>query len=301
MSPIIQLKQLSKHYKDQCVVNGIDLAVSPGVLFGILGTNGAGKTTLMRMIQGVTPPDAGQLQVMGYAIPEQAVAMRHRLGVVPQTDNLDPDFSVFENLQVYGSYFDMEARRLQENIDELLDFVELQDYADAHISTLSGGMKRRLTFARALINDPDLIILDEPTTGLDAQIRHQLWDKLKILRQQGKTLILTTHYLEEAQRLCDELVIMDSGCILQQGSPGQLIASLVESEVVEIHDHPQAIAILQQIAGCRIERSGGAIYGYVDDAGQAIGQLHEAGIAALQRPTNLEDVFLQLTGRSLRH
>ncbi len=296
----ITAQGLSKHYANQTVVNAIDLEIPEGVLFGVLGPNGAGKSTTMRMIQGVTPPDAGSMEVLGFDIPVQATLMRHRMGVVPQTDNLDPDFTVKENLQTYGQYFGVATAVVNERIQELLRFVELEGYEDAHINALSGGMKRRLTFARALINDPDLILLDEPTTGLDPQVRHQIWDKLRELKQQGKTLLLTTHYLEEAQRLCDELVIIDHGCILQRGKPRDLIDTLVEPEVVEVHDNDAAIDVLETLDDCRIEVSGGSVYGYVSDASAAIARLHEAGIASMQRPANLEDVFLKLTGRGLR-
>lgn len=296
----VQAQGLTKYYSGQCVVDHINLDIPQGSLFGVLGPNGAGKSTTMRMLQGVTPNDEGHLSVLGYSIPEHASEMRRRMGVVPQIDNLDPDFTVRENLLTYGQYFDVETQTIERRIAELLEFVELSEYENAHINSLSGGMKRRLTFARALINDPDLIILDEPTTGLDPQVRHQLWDKLRELRQQGKTLLLTTHYLEEAQRLCDELVIIDHGKILEQGKPRQMIENLVEPEVVEIHDDERAEEILLSITGCRVESAGGSVYGYLDDAKAAMELLHEKGIASLQRPANLEDVFLKLTGRGLR-
>ncbi len=299
-NPAIRAHGLTKYYAGRCVVDRMELNIPQGCLFGVLGPNGAGKSTTMRMLQGVTPPDGGELVVMGCHIPSQAVRARKGMGVVPQIDNLDPDFTVEENLQTYGHYFGIDAQIIRQRIAELLHFVDLEGYERAHINALSGGMKRRLTFARALINKPDLIILDEPTTGLDPQVRHQIWDKLRELRQQGRTLLLTTHYLEEAQRLCDELVIIDHGKILEHGEPRQLIANLVEPEVVEIHDNPRAIDVLQAIRGCRIESSGDSIYGYLHDAKSAIDLLHEQGIASLQRPANLEDVFLKLTGRGLR-
>lgn len=190
-----------------------------GSVFRILGPNGAGKTTTLRMILGLSPPTAGSLHVFGLPLPKNASRVRARIGVVPQADNLDPDFTVIENLRVYGSYFGIPRTVLEERIRRLLAFVELSDRADARTETLSGGMKRRLSFARALINNPELIVLDEPTTGLDPQVRHMLWAQLRRLRQEGRTLLLTTHYMEEAERLCDELVIMDSGVILDRGSP----------------------------------------------------------------------------------
>lgn len=298
--PLIRARGLTKHYAGRCVVDHMDLDIPQGCLFGVLGPNGAGKSTTMRMLQGVTPPDSGELIVMDCHIPSQAARARIRMGVVPQIDNLDPDFTVEENLQVYGYYFGLSSQTMRPRIAELLHFVNLEGYERAHINALSGGMKRRLTFARALINRPDLIILDEPTTGLDPQVRHQVWDKLRELRQQGRTLLLTTHYLEEAQRLCDELVIIDHGKILEHGKPQELIDRLVESEVVEIHDNARAIDVLESIQGCRIESSGGSIYGYLHNAKSAIDLLHEQGIASLQRPANLEDVFLKLTGHGLR-
>ena len=298
--PAVRAHGLTKYYAGRCVVDHLDLSIPQGCLFGVLGPNGAGKSTAMRMLQGVTPPDGGELLVMGCHIPAQASRARRIMGVVPQIDNLDPDFTVEENLQTYGLYFGLDMQTIRQRIAELLHFVNLEGYEQAHINALSGGMKRRLTFARALINKPDLIILDEPTTGLDPQVRHQIWDKLRELRQQGRTLLLTTHYLEEAQRLCDELVIIDHGRILEHGRPRELIADLVEPEVVEIHDNPHAVDVLKSVQGCRIESSGDSVYGYLHDARSAIDRLHEQGIASLQRPANLEDVFLKLTGRGLR-
>jgi len=296
----IQAHGLSKFYSGTCVVNSIDLAIPRGVLFGILGPNGAGKSTTLRMIQGVTPPDGGTLNVLGLPVPEESPQMRRRLGIVPQIDNLDPDFTVVENLQTYGRYFTLDRDTINHRVTELMHFVELEGYEHASIHALSGGMKRRLTFARALINDPDLIILDEPTTGLDPQVRHQIWDKLRELMQQGKTILLTTHYLEEAQRLCDELVIIDHGEILQQGKPKELIRDHVEPEVIEVHDDERAEQIFDALPDCRAEKAGGTIYGYLQNAEDATHLLHERGIAYQQRPANLEDVFLKLTGRGLR-
>jgi lipooligosaccharide transport system ATP-binding protein len=300
MPDAIQATGLIKSYAGRIVVDQVDLSIPSGAFFGILGPNGAGKTTTLRMIQGVTPPDAGCLSVMGLPVPGKASQARSRMGIVPQADNLDPDFSVRENLQVYGSYFRLDRKALDRRIAELLDFVELCGYEDANVLTLSGGMQRRLVFARALINDPDLIILDEPTTGLDPQARHLIWQKLRELMRLGKTLLLTTHYMEEAQRLCDELVIIDHGKVLEQGKPSALTEKHIEPEVLEIHDNQAAYEVLQQCNCGRTELVGSSVYGYMTDAGLAINALHEAGIPYLQRPANLEDVFLKLTGRELR-
>ena len=296
----IQACGLSKFYSGTCAVNGIDLAIPRGALFGILGPNGAGKSTTLRMIQGITPPDAGTLRVLGFAVPAAAAQMRRHLGMVPQIDNLDPDFTVVENLRTYGKYFSLDKKTIDRRVAELIEFVELQGHEQASIHALSGGMKRRLTFARALMNDPDLIMLDEPTTGLDPQVRHQIWDKLRELKQRGKTIVLTTHYLEEAQRLCDELVVIDHGEILQQGKPRDLIRDHVEAEVIEVHSDDRADAIFEAASDCRIEKAGGTVYAYLQNAEAVTHQLHEQGIAYLQRPANLEDVFLKLTGRGLR-
>ena len=218
---VVEARGLAKRYGTQTVVDNLDLSVQRGECFGLLGPNGAGKTTTLRMLMGDTLPSAGELNVLGYPIPQQARQMHRRLGVVPQQDNLDPDFTVMENLATYASYFGLRGAALDARINELLAFANLEAKAQAGIGTLSGGMKRRLTLARALINDPDLLILDEPTTGLDPQARQLIWQRLRTLLAQGKSLILTTHYMEEAERLCDRLVIIDSGRILVSGSPAE--------------------------------------------------------------------------------
>ncbi len=209
------------------VVRGIDLRVTPGTCFGLLGPNGAGKTTTIRMILGQSPHDGGSLQVFGQPMPAYARSVRRRAGVVPQADNLDPDFTVAENLRIYGGYFGLPRDTLDDRIGRLLEFVALSERANSRIDTLSGGMKRRLIIARALVNDPELVVLDEPTTGLDPQVRHMIWSRLRALKQSGKTLLLTTHYMEEAQRLFDELVIINHGRILAHGSPASLIGAHV--------------------------------------------------------------------------
>jgi len=302
MSSVVQITNLHKQYNDQEVVRGIDLNVQAGNCFGLLGPNGAGKTTTLRLLLGQSPINGGEIRVFGLPIPQAGRAVRARTGVVPQMDNLDPDFTVAENLRIYGRYFGIEAGMLANRIRELLEFVGLTDRADARIATLSGGMKRRLTIARALINDPELIVLDEPTTGLDPQARHMIWTRLRDLRQVGKTLLLTTHYMEEAERLCDTLVIMDQGRILEQGAPTVLIKKHVEPEVIEVRgDKTLARHALESAGGGRFDTIGDTSYYYTHDARAVVKRLEGMPeLTFLHRPANLEDVFLKLTGRELR-
>ncbi len=302
MTQVINARSLRKRYNGREVIRGLDLTVAPGHCFGLLGPNGAGKTTTLRMLLGQSPMDGGTLSVFGLPIPQSGRAVRARTGVVPQADNLDPDFTVGENLRIYGHYFGIPLATLDARIRELLAFVELTDRALSRIGTLSGGMKRRLTIARALINDPELLILDEPTTGLDPQARHMIWGRLRELRAQGKTLLLTTHYMEEAERLCDTLVILDQGRVLDQGSPAELIHRHVEPEVIEIRgDTARIHAALAGATDCRLETVGDTHYCYTRDARARIRQLEgHTDLIFLHRPTNLEDVFLKLTGRELR-
>lgn len=302
MKSIIEAHGLTKRFKDNTVVRGINFHVPPGQCFGFLGPNGAGKTTTLRMILGQSPINGGSLEVFGLVIPDHGSDVRRRVGVVPQTENLDPDFTVVENLRMYGAYFNVRGDVLQHRIEELLEFVELADRAHSKITTLSGGMKRRLTIARALINDPELIVLDEPTTGLDPQVRHMIWARLRNLRQSGKTLLLTTHYMEEAERLCDDLVIMDRGNILEQDSPRQLVRRHVEHEVVEIRGAASlANGLLEGLPGCRTETVGDTVYCYAHDARPVVERIEAVdNLVFLHRPANLEDVFLKLTGRELK-
>jgi len=302
MEPVVDIRGLTKRFGQFEVLRGLDLAIPPGVCFGVLGPNGAGKTTTLRALLGLTPVSGGSVSVFGLPMPESGRAVRARCGVVPQADNLDPDFTVIENLQVYARYFGLDSAALTERIRELLAFVELSDRADAPIATLSGGMKRRLTIARALINSPDLIILDEPTTGLDPQVRRMIWARLRALREQGKTLLLTTHYMDEAERLCDELVIIDHGRILEQGSPRDLIRRHVEPEVLEVRGKVErASAALASVAGTRIELIGDIHYCYTHDARRLLTTLEQhRELTFLHRPSSLEDVFLKLTGHDLR-
>jgi lipooligosaccharide transport system ATP-binding protein len=300
--PVISARRLTKCFGQRTAVDGVDFDIQPGRCFGFVGPNGAGKTTTLRMAMGLTPLSGGTLSVFGLSVSEQARRIRSRVGIVPQADNLDPDFSVEENLRVYASFFGLGREQVAPRIESLLAFAALSDRRAARTETLSGGMRRRLTIARALINDPELVVLDEPTTGLDPQARHVIWGRLMELKARGKTLLLTTHYMEEAERLCDELVIMDRGRILAQGTPRQLIERHVEPEVIEVRG--EGGAALEQLAdagGCRLERMGTSLYCYTREAPRLIERLkdrHE--LKYLHRPAGLEDVFLRLTGRELR-
>lgn len=301
-APVIRARGLTKAFADRRAVNGIDFEIYPGRCFGFVGPNGAGKTTTLRMTMGLTPLTGGTLSVFGLPVMEHASAIRCRVGIVPQADNLDPDFTVEENLRIYASFFGLSGEQVTRRIESLLDFVSLTDRRKAKTDTLSGGMQRRLTIARALINSPELVVLDEPTTGLDPQARHVIWGRLSELKASGKTLLLTTHYMEEAERLCDELVIMDHGNILAQGSPRELIEQYVEPEVLELRGAKgSAFEQLAETSGCRLERMGSSLYCYTKQAGpliEALKNQHE--LKFIHRPTGLEDVFLRLTGRELR-
>ncbi len=300
--PVVEASALSKQYNGYRVVDSIDFSIPRGKCFGFLGPNGAGKTTTLRMILGLAPLSGGALSVFGLAMPQHARQVRARVGVVPQSDNLDPDFSVVENLRVYATYFGIPRPVVEPRIQQLLNFASLSERADARTDTLSGGMKRRLTIARALINEPELVVLDEPTTGLDPQARHLIWARLTELRAQGATLILTTHYMEEAERLCDELVIMDHGRILDYGTTRTLIERHLEPEVIEIRGEENDLLQLQtDPASCRLEQIGASLYCYTDQPSPILDQLQKApGLTFLHRPAGLEDVFLKLTGRELR-
>ncbi len=299
---IIEAVGVTKRFGEQEVVRRISFTVPRGQCFGLLGPNGAGKTTTIKMILGQSHLTAGVLTVFGKALPDHASAVRARTGVVPQEDDLDPDFTIAENLRVYAGYFGLEGGDLSTRIAELLHFVSLTDRADARVDQLSGGMKRRLTIARALINDPDLVVLDEPTTGLDPQARHMIWARLRDLKQSGKTLLLTTHYMEEAERLCDDLLIIDHGAIIAQGSPKALIRAHVEPEVVELRGAGSGIeTLLGGDADCRIESVGDTVYCYTHDSRPLTERLQAMPeLSFLHRPANLEDVFLNITGRDLR-
>lgn len=298
---IIRATGLTKDYGNTTVVKGIDFSVRPGTCFGLLGPNGAGKTTTLRMILGLCPATSGELRIFGQQLPAYSTQVRARTGVVPQLDNLDPDFTVAENLAIYASYFGIEVSVSNERIRQLLEFVNLTDRANARIGTLSGGMQRRLTIARALVNDPELVVLDEPTTGLDPQARHLIWQRLRDLMTMGKTLLLTTHYMEEAERLCDELAIMEQGEIIARGSPSDLINLHVLPEVVELRSQQQAAhSLVADYQGLEQERAGDTTYIYGHDVQALLQQMDNiSGVNYVHRPANLEDVFLKLTGREL--
>jgi lipooligosaccharide transport system ATP-binding protein len=301
----LSASSLRKTYAGTEVVAGLSFAVEPGTCFGLLGPNGAGKTTTLRLCLGLTAPDSGDITLNGHAIPDDAQAARARVGVVPQFDNLDPDFTCAENLLVFGRYFGMKDADIRAKIPQLLDFAGLSSKAEARIATLSGGMKRRLTLARALVNDPDIIFLDEPTTGLDPQARHLIWDRLKQLKSAGKTLILTTHFMDEAERLCDTLIIIDHGRKVAEGSPRQLIAEQIEPQVIEVFEESEGqldiFVIAQKDLADRVETSGETAFFYCRDPRQLLARLAEAsGLRYLHRASNLEDVFIKLTGRELR-
>jgi lipooligosaccharide transport system ATP-binding protein len=303
MNAILSAHNLRKSYGDQVVVDGLNLSIPRGECFGLLGPNGAGKTTTLRLMLGLIAPDSGELQLLGHAVPQQARAARVRVGVVPQIDNLDPDFTVAENLLVYGRYFGISDAVINARMPELLEFANLTHKRDMKVPTLSGGMKRRLTLARALVNDPEVIFLDEPTTGLDPQARHLIWQRLRELTARGKTLLLTTHFMDEAERLCHRLAVMDNGRVISSGSPRELIAQNIEPQVVEVFGE-QAAAWAQDHAGRhaqRFEVSGESVFCYVTDAQPLLLELQQhPELRYLHRPANLEDVFLKLTGREMR-
>ena len=296
---------LRKNYAGNEVVAGLSFAVEPGTCFGLLGPNGAGKTTTLRLCLGLTAPDAGEIRLAGRPIPAEAQVARAKVGVVPQFDNLDPDFSCAENLLVFGRYFGLKDADVRRRIPALLDFASLANKAEARIATLSGGMKRRLTLARALVADPDIVFLDEPTTGLDPQARHLIWERLKQLKAAGKTLILTTHFMDEAERLCDRLIVIDHGRKIAEGSPRELIATHIEAQVIEVFDEssgrlPEFTENHRHLAA-RVELSGDTAFFYCRDPQPLLAALAGAdGLRYLHRASNLEDVFIKLTGRELR-
>jgi len=299
---IITAKNLRKTFSGVDVVRGISFNVERGRCYGFLGPNGAGKTTTLSMIEGVSPMTSGELSVFEYKLPQQGTLARARMGIVPQMDNLDPDFSVIQNLRIYGSYFRIPEKTLEPRIRQLLEFMQLAERANEKPDNLSGGMKRRLTIARALVNDPELIILDEPTTGLDPQVRHVIWSQLRKLMQSGKTILMTTHYMDEAERLCDELFIMDNGVILDQGSPERIVKKHVEPFVVELSKSNSAlIQELENLRGVRLELYGDTLFCYCHVQQEVSDVLvGYPKVAYYFRPCNLEDVFLNMTGRELR-
>jgi lipooligosaccharide transport system ATP-binding protein len=302
---LVEARSLTKRFGDFTAVDGIDLHVEKGEAFGLLGPNGAGKTSTMRMIGCVSPPTSGTLRILGMDPATDGSAIRARLGVVPQEDTLDLELSVFDNLVIYGRYFDLPRAECRKRAQELLEFVQLSDRAKSRVDDLSGGMKRRLTIARALINEPDILLLDEPTTGLDPQARHVVWDRLYRLKQRGVTLVLTTHYMDEAEQLCDRLVVMDRAQIVAEGSPRELIDKWSSPEVLELRfDLDVAETLDGQLDGLadRIEVLPDRILLYTRDGEGTAEEVHRRGLqplSTLVRRSSLEDVFLRLTGRSL--
>jgi lipooligosaccharide transport system ATP-binding protein len=301
-SAVLSVQDLHKSYGSTEVVRGTSFSIGRGECFGLLGPNGAGKTTTLRLCLGLTEPDSGEILLCGHRVPVAAREARVRVGVVPQMDNLDPDFTVAENLLVYGRYFGLPRAQIDAQIPSLLEFAGLSGRADARIQALSGGMKRRLTLARALINDPDIIFMDEPTTGLDPQARHLIWERMKGLLAEGRTILLTTHFMDEAERLCTRLAIMDTGRIIAGGTPRQLIERHIEPHVLEVFG--EGVADWAEEArplASRVEQTGETAFCYANDARPLIASLDtRPALRYLHRPANLEDVFLKLTGRDLR-
>ena len=294
---------MCKRYGDAEVVQDLSFDIAPGECLGVIGPNGAGKTTTIRMCLGLTTPDSGSIHALGLQMPQDALAIKAQLGVVSQMDTLDPDFSCAENLLVYGRYFGMKAALIQERIPSLLEFASLSSKANAKPGELSGGMKRRLSLARALVNNPKLLLLDEPTTGLDPQARHLMWERLQLLLGQGKSILLTTHFMDEAERLCSRLLVLDHGRKIAEGAPRDLIAQHLEPDVVEVYG-VGALALAEsplRALASRVEVSGETVFFYTGNA-SALAQALAAypQLRTLHRPANLEDLFLKLTGRQIR-
>ena len=306
---LFSIRNLTKRYGDAVVVDSLSFDIAPGECLGVIGPNGAGKTTTIRMCLGLTAPDAGDISFhpasprTALNMPQDALAIKEQLGIVSQFDSLDPDFSCAENLLVFGRYFGMKDAVIRERIPRLLEFAALTNKADAKLSELSGGMKRRLSLARALVNDPQLLLLDEPTTGLDPQARHLMWERLQRLVQEGKSILLTTHFMDEAERLCDRLLVLDHGKKMTEGTPRQLIADNLEPDVVEVYG-AGALALMDsplKALAARTEVSGETVFFYTQDAKRLLAALTDyPQLRTLHRPANLEDLFLKLTGRQIR-
>jgi lipooligosaccharide transport system ATP-binding protein len=300
---LFECQHLVKRYGDATVVDDLSFQLQAGECLGVIGPNGAGKTTTLRMCLGLTEPDAGTIQAFSLSMPRDALAIKSRLGVVSQFDTLDPDFTCAENLRVFGTYFGMSFSAIEARVPELLEFAALTHKADAKPGQLSGGMKRRLSLARALINDPTILLLDEPTTGLDPQARHLMWERLQQLLQQGKSILLTTHFMDEAERLCNRLLLLDHGKKIAEGTPRDLISKHLEPDVVEVYGQ-DALALvsspLVELAQ-RTETSGETVFFYTADATPLLSALNTyPGLRTLHRPANLEDLFLKMTGRQIR-
>ena len=307
--PLLDIRELVKSYGGTRVVDGVSLAIAPGECLGVIGPNGAGKTTTIRLALGLTAPEAGQIHYFAHAggsalaMPRDALAIKQRLGVVSQFDSLDPDFDCAENLFVFGRYFGLGRQQLAERVPQLLAFAALSHKARARPSELSGGMRRRLSLARALINNPDLLLLDEPTTGLDPQARHLMWERLQMLLAQGKSILLTTHFMDEAERLCHRLLVIDHGRKIAEGTPRALIAEHLEPEVVEVYGNGAVQLAASPLAAHaeRVETSGETVFFYTRQARALLQALEgHPGLRTLHRPANLEDLFLKLTGRQIR-
>jgi lipooligosaccharide transport system ATP-binding protein len=298
-----EARNLVKHYGDTEVVRDLSFSIAPGECLGVIGPNGAGKTTTIRMCLGLTAPDSGSIHALGLQMPRDALAIKQQLGVVTQLDTLDPDFSCAENLLVYGRYFGMKDKEIKARIPALLDFASLTSKANAKPGELSGGMKRRLSLARALVNNPKLLLLDEPTTGLDPQARHLMWERLQLLLQQGKSILLTTHFMDEAERLCSRLLVLDHGKKIAEGTPRDLIAQHLEPDVVEVYGKGAQSLVDSPLASlaARVEVSGETVFFYTQNARDLIEALGaHPQLRTLHRPANLEDLFLKLTGRQIR-
>ena len=302
MPPVVVARDLVKKFEDLTAVDHVSFDIERGEIYGFLGPNGAGKSTVIRMIQCVSPVTAGKLEVLGMDVRQHPRHIKARLGVAPQDNNLDPDFDVVRNLTSYARYFGMPKDHAAQRADELLKFMQLEEKRDVMIDDLSGGMKRRLIVARALLNDPDLIILDEPTTGLDPQARHLIWERVRQLKREGRTIILTTHYMDEAEQLCDRLAVMERGKFLMEGTPRQLIADVVGDCVMEVLDANDEAERYLRAQGQQVERSADRLYVYsieCRDIDRKFRALHP-DIFSTVRAATLEDVFLRLTGRRLR-
>jgi lipooligosaccharide transport system ATP-binding protein len=298
-----EARNLVKRYGDTEVVRDLSFSIAPGECLGVIGPNGAGKTTTIRMCLGLTAPDSGSIHALGLQMPRDALAIKQQLGVVTQLDTLDPDFSCAENLLVYGRYFGMKDKDIQARIPELLEFASLTSKAKAKPGELSGGMKRRLSLARALVNNPRLLLLDEPTTGLDPQARHLMWERLQLLLQQGKSILLTTHFMDEAERLCSRLLVLDHGKKIAEGTPRDLITQHLEPDVVEVFGRGALSLADSPLAdlAARVEVSGETVFFYTHNAHELIEALSaHPQLRTLHRPANLEDLFLKLTGRQIR-
>ena len=304
-TPLLTVRDLVKRYGEATVVKGLSFHIDPGECLGVIGPNGAGKTTTLRMCLGLSAPDAGEVRYFdGLRMPADAMDIKARLGVVAQMDTLDPDFTSEENLLVFGRYFGMPDALIRERIPRLLEFAALGHKAGAKPGQLSGGMKRRLSLARALINAPSLLMLDEPTTGLDPQARHLMWERLQLLLQEGKSILLTTHFMDEAERLCSRLLVIDQGHKIAEGAPRELIAKHLEPEVVEVYGQgavPLAQESALQALADRVEVSGETVFFYTRDSRALMAALQAwPQLRTLHRPSNLEDLFLKLTGRQIR-